>query len=378
MGSALRRYSGFVDDETIVGSAEADRGIVYETFTDSVFQFDYPVYKYRWSDGEEVKCKSLPVGLEALMEGSAHAIQRDFLSAWPEGIQREVHNRLYAYAITSETGIDVRPLPYNITDLLVTRSLREKGGFQYKRGTLLALTDFALMRGGIILKSRRAEDKNGTEIFGAISHPGNLFVKRLEMMSRTEIEQNQASLDTPAETISALRDVMARQPDPDALNEVLAYKGNLPVDVLVEALDSVVRHRIVVPLLKMRLEHGDDVFRDTAKYMQHFGEFPTPLAFVQFGGPRTLLRMYDTPYRGLPRIWTMYCLLVDTIAQVVAGHGVVSCTRRTSPLLEGTNLAFEGDCSELIELHHCAYAQTRPRTSLPKCAFSEMIDLLGL
>lgn len=397
VGCALRAYTG-VSCDVLADSKDLRPTDVYAWRQMKSFELRYPVYNYRWKLGDEVKSTAVPVGLNCLLEGSAHAMQRALLSIWPQEIQDAVHSRLYANARirpgdaevvsqgvagllikrrtvknrTHSDDVDVEPAPYNITDLLITRFLERQEGKYYSRGSLLALTDYALMHGHILLKSKRGASHDQTQIFGSICHPGEVFVNKLESLSRAEIEKNTHPLAEPKDIVSGLLDTMAKSPVPAQIMDVVKGVGALSLGTCVELMDSIVRHDIIVPLFRLRLKYGDRVFREEVEYVKRLEEFPKPIVTTVFDSASRPVAATQV----VARVWSIYVLLIDVMAQIVAGQSNIDCARKISPLLKKLSLANAGDCDELLKAG-CGYWRRERTTPLPECIFAQVMNVCG-
>lgn len=112
LGDTLYFYIGKVEPRGIFEqNFRTDE--IYRYFEHPRLSFRCPYYAYRWRYGNNDRHSWVPIGLEALAEGSAHAIQRTILSLWPEEVASDVHSRLYAFRIDLPKRTTVLPLPYN-------------------------------------------------------------------------------------------------------------------------------------------------------------------------------------------------------------------------------------------------------------------------
>src|SRR6185436_19411310 len=89
-----------------------------------------------------------PVGLEVLAEGNTQALQRGLMELeCPPGLTARLVGSMQPIEIESDDPVEfmrLNTLPYNVTDLLVSKYLRLRGRPRFERRALVQLTDQAL------------------------------------------------------------------------------------------------------------------------------------------------------------------------------------------------------------------------------------------
>lgn len=226
------------------------------------------------------------------------------------------------------------------------------------------------MESVIALKSQRVHGHKGTQITGLVTHPGEVFVEKLQELSKAEIEENRGIPVSSREGLATIKEQMSRMPKPAKIIEILGAHTHFTLLSAVELVESLARANIVIPLLDLRLRYGDELFRNPLVYLDHFSSLPGPITRVQIGERAKAVDCTSDPRWWL---WSGYCFLVDLIGQIVAGRAVLACPRRESPLFATMNFARGGSCASLLASGACGFWKKNMRQALPECLFSQIV-----
>lgn len=322
-----------------------------------------------------------PIGLEALIEGNAQALQRSYLEMfWPTKIVNDAWE-LMARADASVGGdrdqldeaLSRATLPYNLTDLLITKYLRKRNHHRpWERNALLRFTDSALMRARVqctaIDTTPPRSERKVTNIEVTTAHPGQYFVQDIEDAAWNE-SKPASTFSLPPESLRAIRDIYRDIKPPTQLRGASAFDA-------IDIIESYVRIHIIAPLIDLRIKYGHEVFLDGGGYFARSKEFPRPIMTVYTDD-------FETPHEVDDVIlekWIEFSMLVNVVDQLLAGGEVISCPR-AYPLIPGLGffqLVQSGDCESFIRSRSCLVWSRGALDSLPSCGFRNLLGRLGL
>jgi hypothetical protein len=308
----------------------------------------------------------VPLGFECLIEGSAQAIQRTLLeSVWPKDVAERAWTAMTRFELpaghapeellSEATG---RVLPYNITDYMVTRHVRTRCGREsFERDMLLFLSDEVLMRASI------ASD--------TCVHPGWMFVDLMQAMDWSRSEKQEVGNTLPPRTDAALLEAVETPPAPADF----ITNGSLPHGPRAVAfIESFVRHEIVAPLLRWRLQRGDVMFQSVSGYLESVAHLPRP-PFVLRGNVLT-----SSTRDEIHRCWAEFVMIQSILEAILHNEPIVNCARAhdSIPGIGHYDLAFEGTCNEHVRARRCLTWSPGRLGRFPRCLFSNLIRVLGL
>jgi hypothetical protein len=321
-----------------------------------------------------------PIGLEALIEGNAQALQRSYLETfWPAAVVNDAWD-LMAKADASvdrdgeqlDEALSRATLPYNLTDLLITRYLRKRSQHSpWERDALLRLTDSALMQSRIQCSAAditppRSERK-ATNIQVTVGHPGQYFVGGVGEAAWNE--------STPASSFSLSPDSLRKMSDLFRdIKPPTRLRGGSAFDAI-DIIESYVRIHIIARLLDLRVKYGNEIFSDAGAYFARSKDFPRPIMTVYTDD-------FDTPDEVDDFIlekWIAFSMLVNLVDQLLYGGQVISCPR-AYPLIPGLGFfqLVQPDCESFIRSRSCLAWSKGALDSLPSCGFRNLIARLGL
>jgi hypothetical protein len=326
-----------------------------------------------------------PIGLEALIEGNAQALQRSYLETfWPPDVVNgawDLMARADARADASvgpdrnqlDQALSRATLPYNLTDLLITKYLRKRNHHRpWERNALLRFTDSALMQARVQCTATditppRSERKV-TNIAVTTGHPGQYFVQDVEEAAWNE-STPASTFSLPPESLRQIRDICRDIKPPTQLRGASAFDA-------IDIIESYVRIHIIAPLFDLRIKYGHEVFSDGEGYFARSKEFPRPIMTVYTDD-------FETP-DGVDDFilekWIAFSMLVNLVDQLLAGGEVISC-QRAYPLIPGLGffqLVQPGDCESFIRTRSCLVWNKGALAGLPSCGFRNLIGRLGL
>ena len=322
-----------------------------------------------------------PIGLEALIEGNAQALQRSYLETfWPKDVVDNVWDRMTKAEATVgrdrdqlDDALSRATLPYNLSDFLITKYLRKQGQNRpWERNALLHLTDSSLMQSRIECTATDitplGSNRKLTNIEVATAHPGRYFVQGVEKLEWKK--SNPAPVfSLPPQALGKMRDLCLDIKPPSDLRGASAFDA-------IDVIESYVRIHIIARLLELRIKYGDRVFSDGSFYFARHKEFPRPIMTV-------FTDDFETPDEVDDFIlgkWIEFTMLVNVVDQLLAGSEVVSCPR-AYPLVAGLGffqMAQSGNCDTYIRNRSCMVWSKGMLESLPSCKFRKLIARLSL
>ncbi|SAL79916.1 hypothetical protein AWB71_06005 [Caballeronia peredens] len=307
------------------------------------------------------------IGFEQLIEGNAQALQRTYLEAiWPS-ISESVWKMTTSHAVLPDTEFaeyrDFIRLPYNVTDFLLTKYLSKTHNITaFHRDRLLEITDRALMFGTC---AQLEKDQ-------MMAQPGGGFVLTMEGADWSRGTKKPVSERKVG--VASLQRILAaysKTPKP------VPYSGR-NMQSSVDYIWSYAIHEIVVPLIKMRIKRGDEIFFDAGEYMKHYRELPFPPIIFSDSGVKSL---HGVETKELLHHWSKYAILSDVCRQIWSGASFISCARAYNALLGigRFDLAYAPyECETAIKNRDCLTWDPKFNDPLPQCVFRDALMTLRL
>jgi hypothetical protein len=316
-----------------------------------------------------------PVSLRTILEGSAQALQRAMAEAEcpPEVasalIPEQFSMTTYASSLeaTSIETIASTILPYNITDLMLSKYLRGKGYPRFERDAIMQVADLALNTAGIF----PVENDIGTPVDFAVQEVGKALVAQVQGAPVQRLAT--ANLEFPEVYTSALRGFLRDVRDWPRPADI-EYRGDLMSPL--RMIEGIVRHEIIVPLLEARLKTGHEAFSSALRYLEMVRHLPkVPVMEV---GKGVVFAPYMTPYAT--DAWAKYVMLSHLMYQIYGGRRRLDCPRATGKIGQGgaLNLAEDGECARHISHGRCSGCEPRRAEPLPLCHFSNALTGVGI
>jgi hypothetical protein len=337
--------------------------------------------------GEEVPAiQHVPLAFNALLEGNAQAIQRTFIeTTWgPEVAGLAFLRGGETHRAPGEA--DYAPT-YNVSDLMVSRFMRNKGGGAFPRRALLALADHALTAGIQITRGPAGSREVG------LACAGEAFVDLLEEVGADAIQAD--NVPTPHDAAyRQLRDHFAATRPFETADADIARDFERLVDQMpetrrfvastaelagpsadVEVLYRWVAREVITPLLDARLETSHRVFSDLLVWGEWYAKRLPPPPFRTLADGTTVS---SAPPR-VREAWLRVRLIDRILAQLLNGDPAILCPRAhgLAPGLERVNFAHGGSCDDLIAADLCGRFVPGPVVSMPTCRFTDALMQLG-
>lgn len=313
--------------------------------------------------------RAIPIGLEQLMEGNAHALQRDVLRAvWSQEVEERVMTRMTqnrTLPTAAQSGVDdLVSQPYNITDLALTRHLNLQYGIsEYPRQRLTELTDRALMIGRSLPHANRGE----------FSSPGGVFATLMEEVDWShDLERRlfQEPEHDDRALVESLVDGLSQMPPPESLLKTRSIE-----DTVSTCHAFAVRH-IALPLMRCRLEHGATALNSFDGYMTHYAHLPFAPIVSHPDGIATTAEMT----KEMVRAWAGYAMFSQLALQVWQGADSLQCPRafQLVPGLEVVDFYTGTGCNEAIDSNLCEEWRPGDQRVVPSCHFFFLLEMFGL
>jgi hypothetical protein len=304
--------------------------------------------------------KFVPIGFEALIEGNAQALQRSIIEGrWPTAVSKLFWNKTVVIRGSKGESLEDRPpLPYNVTDLLVSKFLRTKHGIeQFPRAWITKLADRALMIGHAPIHASQQ----------TMIQPGGVFVTLLE---EATWNADKSQIETTASMNSG---EIAKLIDRITASVVAVPKSAASLGAIVQRMRSYVFDEIVIPLLKLRLEIGDILFCDHNVYLSNFRRLPMPPFMLTPSGFKgsgvTLLPM-----------WTQFVLFSDLAQQIWSNQTILECGKAVGnlPELKQFELLPDFGCTAQLKKRNCLHWYPGRTTPMPPCVLRNIMLAIGL
>ncbi|MCP3444541.1 hypothetical protein [Bradyrhizobium sp. CCGUVB14] len=309
-----------------------------------------------------------PIGLEVLLEGNAQALQRGLMEvecspALADQLVPLMHHQKLGADDPME-ALRAGAMPYNITDLLVSKFLRLKGHPRFQRSTILQLTDQALSWSFMRPRSKPWEVPATFELVDI----GRTFVGLLEAAPLQNLVAGTVHYpDGLLDVYRTFLDAMSNTPLP----EDIEYEGDLLSPI--RMIESIVMHNIVKPLLKARLETKHEVFYSVSKYLEKIPDLPSVPVFLEGGSVRFASYMQSPKATDA---WVKYCFLTSLMRELYASQSSLNCFRAQQLDPTDLNLCAAGHCNEHIARGSCS--NWFPGSGLPVCSFANLLARVGL
>ncbi len=325
-----------------------------------------------------------PLGSEALLEGNAHALQRSVTaSIWGEEVEREVWRRMTIAVVPEEEeeSVDISG-PYLVTDFMLTRYLGNKGIRTFARDLILDITDAALME-SVVVRIPHGPDTRiaspRTSMTSIFRHPGRAFVDILDRVSWHTGSMPKAGAPPSTQmhtgnSLDKMRDLTAGIPAPDQLFARRTYVHGH------EAVLSFAIHNIVQPILSVRNELGDSVFRTIDGYGLNASKLPVPPIMLLKSG---IVKSRDVTDALLQK-WGEYVMvsqMMNALMNITPGAPLgIFCPKAVEGFPGARFLDFaRGQRWQVhIENKSCMRWSPGRLTELPSCLFRSLIETLGI
>ena len=310
-----------------------------------------------------------PLGLEALIEGNAQALQRSFLEGLDnKSLAAGMRERMTSMIMldTHEGDADRLAMPYDLTDTVLTRHF----DCAFDRNLICALADNALMQ-AMLFEQPHPQRPKEISIFE--SQPSIRFIEQLKAMKRVpppNAEWPDAGFTTEAEACLAQFEMFAGE-----FPEIMHDKKIHPTHYI----ERFVAHEIITPLLKHRKAHGNSTFRSIGDYHVTWGTLPAVPVTVA-GGDKLRVARYLEPYQELfLRNWACYLMWASIADQVLDDRAVIFCPRANKqyPAINRVQYRNPENCDEPVEQLLCHSWVLGDWEYLPKCEFKHKIYGMG-
>jgi len=364
-------FSGRVD----LPGQKGEEELVYKTF-EVLPKINVPafplqigsisIYENHPPAWNEANTSWAPIGFEQLIEGNAQALQRTYLeSVWPaivDSVWNLMTTRAGAPQHESSEIRNLTRVPYNITDLLLTKYLAKHHNIKrYYRDRVLEISDRALMwgwcpslgtkqdmrnaGGGFVLAMEGADWSKGTKSVVTKSHVSTEGLRKLASQYAS----------TPHYSVTEGRNIQSA----------------------VEYIHRFSVHEIISPLIALRIQHGESVFFDTGKYLKNLAAFPfPPLIF----GDESLSQRDDVNAGEFMRNWAKFAILSDVCGQIWSGAKLITCARAYNylPGIKFTELCKTPGCDNAVRNRECLTWDPRYNDPFPYCVFRDVLMTVRL
>ncbi|MDM0109614.1 hypothetical protein QTH97_32160 [Variovorax sp. J22R24] len=339
---------------------------------DTVVAFPLRIARVR-ADGE-ARLRSVlhPIGLEALLEGNAHAVCREMSShCFPPEIARELtlpHRMTISHGDTegtdTEQAVAQSVTSYMVTDLLISKHFANHGILQFPRDLILSLTDRVLTT-GVIQTVHLQHGATGIQF----DRLGNDLVDLLVASDLKALAA--AAQSTQPEVDHAYDGLLAsleRRPDWDGVKDDDSLLSSLAI------WEAYVAKHCVVPLLQLRQATSNRAFRGVSDFLNALNVIGSPPVRVANGK----LLIDSLPAR-VQSAWWHHLVLGEVLRQLVRGNTPVFCPRAHSlfPGIDSANLSFEGECRRHMP-RGCGTFREAPVAFQPNCLFENVLNECGL
>jgi hypothetical protein len=235
------------------------------------------------------RIQCIPLAFDAILEGNAQAFQRSAIKfLWGDAVADTAFFLLGA-TINPRDPISRAPT-YNVTDLMISRYLRNNGFETFWRQTVLALSDRALA-GGWLRLNPASDDTYDVEMACA----GGAFLEELQACTLQALVDGDIPPYPVNEGYVALRDELASLLDEPA--------EGLPPLKDIQLLRNWTLRSIILPLLDARIQTEGRLLADFECYYKHFLTLPPG------GSGRLVPGAVDQPTASRPPGWCIDTLL---------------------------------------------------------------------
>ena len=320
--------------------------------------------------GESLRSVLLPIGLEALMEGNAHAVCRELTGYYfPPDIALEL-------ALPQRTTVMVEPgddreqavarasMPYMVTDLLISRYFARNGIPHFPIDLILALTDHVLVRGSI-----RAADVSPGVTALHVDRLGSHLVALLEHCDPETLASGVLPESSGMElAYDGMLASFEQNGDWDTIDDDRSPLSSLAI------WEAYVAKRCIVPLLRQRKISSNEAFRSVSGFIVALNEVGMPPVRVANGK-----LLFDSMPPRVQSAWWQQLMLGEILRQLVSGDAVVFCPRAhgTLPGINTENLAIDGDCQRHLLLGSGTFRKAQAAFQ-PDCLFESALKACGI
>ena len=312
-----------------------------------------------------------PLGLEALIEGSAHAFSRTFVGHYfQKSVSVQLEQRFKRIIAQDGHGrgdqrVAQTMTPYMVTDLLITRFLRRHNIPTFPRDLVLALTDRVLSTSVI----RVQEQVPGTtEIH--IDRVGGKLVDILQGHNPQDLGAGSLS-DAPEVTAvyQSLLSAFEQGGDWQTVDDNGSALSSIAI------WESYLAQHFIVPLLRERLATNHRAFTSYEGFLALLPKIGMPPARVANG-----VLILEIMPRRVQQAWWHQMMLGEILRQLIRGDGRVFCPRAHAlvPGVITMNLALEGDCQQNLRLGCGTFRPAHAATRIPKCLFESGLQVCAL
>lgn len=330
----------------------------------------FPLRVGRISESKELLRTVLyPIGLEALLEGNAHALCRNFVESYfPSYVAEQLEHRILSIPSRDINGQEGQraaqtATPYMIIDLLITRFLKRHSIDSFPRNLVLAVTDRILSTSSM----QKLDAPHGSTAISIDRIGGNLC-DLLESEDPGGLAAGRLS-DAPhvSAGYEALLAGLERGNDWDSILDDYSPRTSI------EIWEAYVAQNFIVPLLRERLATEHRAFTNSAEFLPLISKIGIAPARVVNGK----MVLGDMPKR-VQQAWHHQLMLGKILSQLVRG-GRILCPRAhaTVPGIDSFNLAIEYECSTHMRLGCGSYVPRQIATE-PNCLFESALKVSAL
>ncbi|MBT2246888.1 hypothetical protein JQK15_25665 [Sphingobium sp. BHU LFT2] len=310
-----------------------------------------------------------PLGYEALVEGSAHAICRNLVAhLFPKDIADELvlavrFKVLSDDDVGEEDSLLSSTPPYMITDLMISRFLRSRGVNQFPRDTVLGMTDLVLSQCWI------ETVELGKGLTGVkFDDFGDALLKNLEHQSVSALAQGR--VETPERVDAGYRILLQsleQGGDWDSVEDDLSPLSSVMI------WESYCAQNLTVPLLRKRGETGHAAFQTNDGFFELLPIIQDAAIRAHEGQLQSAL-----PKR-VTQAWAHVVMLSALARQMATDKDELICPRRfgSIPGIASVNFAQQGHC----DIHgKFGCGEFRPGVDVyePPCLFEHGLRFLRL
>lgn len=257
----------------------------------------------------------LPLGFEAFAEGTAHAISRTFAESYfSDEVARSLVPTVFKREIESNEKSNSwgeMDLPYNTTDLMISRYLRGRGIERFPRNLVLAATDIVLSRARLGIYEIEL-GKYAIEI----SSFGEILMEVLSGATDLELSSGVISDQKGGELYMKLLTELEKG---EGWNAVSDYNDPFSSILIWE---SYVAQHVTIPLLRARMESNHKAFTTSDGFFSLSQKFVPPVA-VKNG---KLGFDDDVPMR-VRQAWGHVVMVDDLMRQIGSLAPIIRCPR---------------------------------------------------
>lgn len=318
---------------------------------------------------EDVKLLTVlfPVGFEAMVEGSAHAVCRNIVShLFTEEVADELMFAVRFRDLENEGDEDdllASTPPYMVTDLMISRFLRSRGIEQFRRDTVLGLTDLVL--GQSVIQTIDL-DKGVTGV--KFDNFGALLLDILKDQPLDGLAEGRVTPSDVFETgYATMLEGLEQGGDWDTVEDDHSPLSSVMI------WESYCAQNLTVPLLRKRIETGHSAFQTDDGFYQL-------LPIIQDAALRTsgANLQSNLPLRVM-QAWAHVVMLSALARQIATDKSVLICPRRfrAIPGIAALNFAEHGNCDMHAQLG-CGAFEHGVFAHQPSCLFEGALRRFNL